>query len=148
MFSGTTDSGDVDTFWQWRYGFAVGAGVEARLSQDWSAKLEYLYMQFPSGAAFFPLAQQQYRSDLRAHQVRLGLSYHFGDKPENGPKGLLGDMDNWSIHGQSTFLAQNAFGFPALYSGANSLYYRNQLRETFSTTAYVGVRLPTGTELY
>ncbi|MDE2361200.1 MAG: carbohydrate porin [Hyphomicrobiales bacterium] len=148
MSSGFAAAGDVDTAWRWRYGFSLGAGVEARLSPDWSAKLEYLYSQFGRSAVYFPLAQQTYASDLRAHQVRLGLNYHFGEKPEDAPKGLLGDMENWSIHGQSTFVAQNAFAFPARYSGANSLSNAAQLRETFSATAFVGVRLPTGTELY
>ena len=147
-FGGVAGPGDIDTFWQWRYGFAIGAGAEVRLSPDWSAKLEYLYLQFPSSGAFFPLAAQGYTSDLRAHMARLGLNYRFGDKPESGPKGLLGDMADWSIHGQSTFVAQNAFAFPALYSGANSLNDRTQLRETLSATAFVGVRLPTGTEVY
>ncbi len=94
LVSGVTNPGDTDTFWQWRYGFALGAGVEAPLSKDWSAKLEYLYLRFPSGSAFFPLAAQQYTSDHQAHQVRLGLNYHFGDKPDGGSQGLLGDMEN------------------------------------------------------
>ena len=48
-FGGVAGPGDIDTFWQWRYGLAIGGGAEVRLSPDWSAKLEYLYVDLGDG---------------------------------------------------------------------------------------------------
>lgn len=149
-------AGVSEAFWQWRYGLALGIGGEVRLSSDWSARLEYLHLNFGRGHALFPIAGERYASGLSSHSVRFGLNYWFGQdarRQDAGRRagatvGILGDIDNWSIHGQTTVIGQNAFRFPALYSGVNSLDYRSQLRNTLSASAFVGVRLPTGTEIY
>ncbi len=60
-----------------RLGFALGAGVEAALSQHWSVKAEYLYLDF--GSRTF-LGGTTSATDIRLndHIVRVGLNYHFG----------------------------------------------------------------------
>lgn len=59
-----------------RVGFALGAGVEKKLARDWSARLEYLYIDggtytFLSGTG----ADTSVR--IRDHIVRVGLNYFF-----------------------------------------------------------------------
>ena len=67
-----------------RVGWTVGAGVEGKLTSNWSAKLEYLYMDFDSfRAASFSLAPgSTIRADVdtrfRDHVLRVGLNYTFG----------------------------------------------------------------------
>jgi outer membrane immunogenic protein len=64
-----------------RFGWVVGGGIEYGLDANWSAKLEYNYVDFgteqltlpvPGGAAV-PLEHEQ-----RLHLVKLGVNYRFG----------------------------------------------------------------------
>ena len=73
-----------------RTGFTVGAGIEHALGRNWSAKLEYDFMDFGSSnetlhAVFAPLpvvALNVGHSDLeQVHVVRLGINYKFGSDP-------------------------------------------------------------------
>ena len=67
-----------------RVGWTVGAGVEGKLTQNWSAKLEYLYMDLDSfRAGSFTLApgstiRGDVDSHFRDHILRAGLNYTFG----------------------------------------------------------------------
>jgi outer membrane immunogenic protein len=67
-----------------RFGWTVGAGVEGKITNNWSAKLEYLYMDFDSfRAGTFTLAPGSLISanvDTRFHDhvLRVGLNYTFG----------------------------------------------------------------------
>lgn len=59
-----------------RVGFALGAGIEKKFTPNWSAKVEYLYLDFGtrtflSGTGFDTNVR------LRDHIVRVGLNYHF-----------------------------------------------------------------------
>jgi outer membrane immunogenic protein len=55
-------------------GYVVGAGVEARLMENLSGRLEYLYYNFnQSDFVIGPAAQ----ADLRVQTVRAALVYHF-----------------------------------------------------------------------
>jgi outer membrane immunogenic protein len=66
-------------------GYAVGGGVEAAFWKNWSAKAEYLYVNFGaiSGSGAIPafgVANVQPLShsvDVKANIIRLGLNYHF-----------------------------------------------------------------------
>jgi outer membrane immunogenic protein len=66
-------------------GYTVGGGVETKLAQQWSVKVEYLYVKFPSlstsgilGAGLLVVPQPFSHSvDLSANIVRVGLNYHF-----------------------------------------------------------------------
>ena len=69
-----------------RTGWTVGGGIEAMLSPNWSAKAEYLYMDFgtishtmyfndPFGAG---LASNSFSIDVREHVFRFGVNYHLG----------------------------------------------------------------------
>ncbi len=59
------------------------------------------------------------------------------------------DDADWTLHGQLTTVVQGDPGFHSPYQGPNSLSGNAQTRETISSTAYLGRRLPwQGGELY
>jgi outer membrane immunogenic protein len=66
-----------------RTGYTVGAGVELGLGGQWSAKAEYLYVDFGavSATGFLTNAPTQplyHSADLKANIARLGINYRFG----------------------------------------------------------------------
>jgi outer membrane immunogenic protein len=67
-----------------RVGWTVGAGVEGKITNNWSAKLEYLYMDFDTfRAGTFTLSPGSLISAnvdtrFRDHVLRVGLNYAFG----------------------------------------------------------------------
>jgi len=67
-----------------RVGWTVGAGVEGKITQNWSAKLEYLYMdlgRFDSGPfslAPSPTIAASVSSRFTDHILRAGINYQFG----------------------------------------------------------------------
>jgi outer membrane immunogenic protein len=67
-----------------RVGWTVGAGVEGKITQNWSAKLEYLYMDLGSfNGGTYTLAPAsaigvRTDSDFRDHILRAGINYTFG----------------------------------------------------------------------
>jgi len=132
-----------------RSGWTVGAGVEAPLVPHWTMRLEYLYSGFGTSSVTFPLAGQRFDSNLSAQEVRVGLNYQLGANGSNGGNGRLAPLggDNWSIHGQTTFVSQFAPSFRAPYRGQNSLD-TNAGRETWDATLYAGLKLWQGAELW
>jgi outer membrane immunogenic protein len=63
-----------------RVGWTVGAGIERKFSPNWSAKLEYLYMDFGSRTFFAGTANQ---ADVSFHDqiFRAGFNYAFNPAP-------------------------------------------------------------------
>ena len=61
-----------NNFWT----YAVGAGMEGRLSDQWSAKLEYLYMGTPDTPLSAP-ATTGINERAIGNLLRVGLNYHF-----------------------------------------------------------------------
>jgi outer membrane immunogenic protein len=60
---------------QTRVGWTAGAGLEKKFTPNWSAKLEYLYMDFGSktyfsGASAIPVS-------FHDHIFRAGINYEF-----------------------------------------------------------------------
>jgi len=71
-----------------RLGWTVGGGVEAMFAANWSAKLEYLYMDLGSvsSTAVFPTASgvpigASLNSRITDNIVRAGINYHFSAGP-------------------------------------------------------------------
>jgi outer membrane immunogenic protein len=68
-----------------RAGWVVGAGLEARLTGNWTGKIEGLYMDYGrvSGSAALPTAviplRLDYTSRITDVVVRAGVNYHFGN---------------------------------------------------------------------
>ena len=62
-------------------GWTVGGGVEGVVSGNWTAKLEYLYMDFGNInntlIGFAPFAPINLRTHVTDNVVRAGLNYHF-----------------------------------------------------------------------
>lgn len=58
------------------------------------------------------------------------------------------ESETWAVHAQSTFTAMYHPGFPAAFSGAQSLDAHEQARETWDVTLYVGVRPWSGAEFW
>ena len=70
-----------------RVGWTVGAGVEGMITRNWTAKLEYLYMDLGRyDAGSFTLAPAStiganVSSNFRDHILRVGLNYKFDGPP-------------------------------------------------------------------
>jgi high affinity Mn2+ porin len=149
---GTAIPGTVENlFMVPRIGGAVGAGVEVALTSRWMARLEYLFTDYGSRNVDFPAGAQRFTSDLAVHTLRIGLDYKLGRDgidPQiftKGPDAL--DFGAFAVHGQMTFSEQYAPPFHSPYVGQNSLI-PNQGRETWDGTAYLGMRLWQGAELW
>jgi high affinity Mn2+ porin len=148
---GTARPGTAENlFMQPRVGWTGGAGAEVALWSNWTARAEYLFIDYGSRSISFPLGAQKFDSNLTLNEFRVGLNYRL-----NGEPGKSADVvtpaapqtDNFAVHGQSTFLEQYDFPFRNPYVGQNSLY-PNQGRETWDATAYLGMRLWQGAELW
>jgi outer membrane immunogenic protein len=70
-----------------RWGWMVGAGLEYGLSPNWSAKIEYNYMDFGDKDITFhtvaplPPLTTVFNIDQRMHVVKAGINYRFGGGP-------------------------------------------------------------------
>jgi high affinity Mn2+ porin len=131
-----------------RLGYALGGGVDYRLDQRWSARAEYLYANLGLTGFLFASAPARYDSQYDLHQFRVGLNYKFGEVDEKEDKATYRGPGSWEIHGQTAFVFQGYPPFAAPYTGAQSLPPGGQSRETWAVSAYLGVRLWEGGELY
>jgi outer membrane immunogenic protein len=59
-----------------RLGWTVGAGFEAKIAQNWTAKLEYLYVDLGDKNTYSN-ATGPVSTTLTSHIVRVGLNYRF-----------------------------------------------------------------------
>jgi high affinity Mn2+ porin len=133
---------------QWRLGWTLGAGVDYALDSRWSARAEYLYTRLPL-AGFSFASPARYDSLYDLHRLRFGLNYHFG-APDKEKTETAADRGpgTWELHGQTTFIFQGYPPMPSPYEGANSLPGAGQSRETWTVSAFLGVRVWQGAELY
>jgi high affinity Mn2+ porin len=134
---------------QWRFGYALGGGVDYALGGPWSARVEYLYTWLGLRGWGFA-APAAYYSQYDNHRFRVALNYHFGDSAKPDKEEAVPDRGpgSWEIHGQTTLIFQGYLPFNAPYTGANSLPPGGQSRETWTVSAFLGVRLWQGAELY
>ena len=65
---------------QTRLGWTAGAGLEKKFNRNWSAKLEYIYLDFGSRTYFGGTASQT-DVTFRDHIVRAGINYQFTSGP-------------------------------------------------------------------
>ncbi|WP_439925959.1 carbohydrate porin [Nitrobacter sp. JJSN] len=145
----------VSSLGHYHTGWTAGAGVEFAVSGNWSAKTEYDYIDLSRRmydlSGFGSLGVNV---DPRIHLFKFGLNYRFGDTPPwatpgstNGPTALPESTD-WNGHAQTTFLPTAYPSFRSPYAGTNSLPGSGQAQETWTTTAFLGVRLWQGGEFY
>src|ERR1700736_3493646 len=144
----------ISSVGHYQTGWTAGLGLEFAVSGNWSAKLEYEHVD---------LSRQMYdlsgfglpgiNVDPRIDIFKLGLNYRFGDTSWTAPVSAnaptaLPESDIWNVHAQTTFLPQGYPAFRSPHAGTNSLPGGGQLQETWTTTAFLGVRLWQGAEFY
>jgi outer membrane immunogenic protein len=87
--AGTTFFTGSGSFSDQKSGWVAGAGAEGALGGNWTAKIEYLYMDFGSIAHLYPAAiatnladpNIHFSSKVRDNIFRAGLNYHFSAAP-------------------------------------------------------------------
>jgi outer membrane immunogenic protein len=62
---------------KWRTGWTVGGGIEQKLTDHWSAKLEYLYIDFGTTDYFTISNHTPEEISLTANVIRAGIDYRF-----------------------------------------------------------------------
>jgi high affinity Mn2+ porin len=149
---GTAIPGQVENlFMVPRLGGTAGAGVEYALPSNWTARLEYLFTDYGNRGVTFPAGAQRFDSDLHVSELRFGLNYRLNGttakSSDNAADPPALETDEFAVHGQTTFLEQYVFPFRNPYVGPNSLI-PNEGRETWDATAYLGMRLWQGAELW
>jgi outer membrane immunogenic protein len=60
-----------------RAGWTLGAGIEQKISRNWSVKLEYLHADFGTHGIFTAIQPNVEQVTTRADIGRIGLSYYF-----------------------------------------------------------------------
>jgi high affinity Mn2+ porin len=145
-------SDDQNTVLRARGGWTIGTGIETALAPRWTTRIEYLYANFGNLNAVFP-SGTRYDSKFDIHTLRLGLNYKIDAaqgraalaKADDAPDIIPG---NWELHGQTTYIQQGYPAFRSPYDGPNSFTPWAQTRNTWSTTAFLGIRLWNGAEFY
>jgi high affinity Mn2+ porin len=158
--------------------YVFGAGLEYALSDQWFARAEYLYVNLGRIDQFFENgAGQGYISSQfnQNHLFRMGLNYRFdagasaaepqaaggggyrggAGTPAAGPQAAGGGpgeappaAEQYSFHGQVTWVPQGYPSFRAAYSGPESLPPQAHVAENFVTDAFLGVGLWQGAAIY
>jgi high affinity Mn2+ porin len=136
---------------QYQTGWTAGAGAEFAVSGHWTAKLEYDYIDLSRrtmGLADFGMPGVTI--DPRIHLLKFGLNYQLGDAPWSATptQSVLPESNDWNLHGQTTFIGQGYPAFRSPYAGTDSLPGGGQVQQTWTTTAFLGVRLWEGGEFY
>ncbi len=143
-------TGNVDFPYQWRLGFAAGAGVEVPISSHWTGKLEYLFTGFGSTGTQFQTTEQRIDSNLNKSEIRAGLNYRFGDAGESRGSNTLSNLldERVAFHVQATEVAQGYPAFRSPYEGVNSLPSGSNVAQTTDVTLYGGLKLWQGAEFW
>jgi opacity protein-like surface antigen len=71
-------AGTVETSSNTRTGWAAGGGVEWGVTQNWTVKAEYLYLDLGKVTSVFPLANRMQTHTLAMNVARIGVNYKFG----------------------------------------------------------------------
>ena len=130
-------------------GWAAGTGAEFAIAPNWIARLEYLYTNFGHADVLFPSGTTA-GSAYDVHTIRGGLNYKLGSSTAYAPDFAASQTQfpNWEIHGQTTYIQQGYPAFRSPYLGENSFTPWAQTRATWTTSAFLGLKLWDGGELY
>jgi len=147
----STSTGEADLL-RVRTGWAAGAGAELAIGRAWSLRLEYQLDHLGGVAGAFASGTSYQSTGMDIQGIQLGLQWHFGggDELSAAPDTAWWPIDSrdWNVHGQLTFVEQGYFGFRSPYQGPNSLSGSTQFQDTVSATAFLGLRLWEGGEVY
>src|ERR1700736_5585840 len=137
-------------------GWTAGLGIEKAVGGNWTAKIEYDYIDLARRTYGLGDAMlSDLNVDPRIHVIKVGLNYKLGDTPLWTPSAMssfngvqMPESPDWNVHGQTTFIQQAYPRIRSPYEGANSLPGGGQGRETWTADAFLGWRLWDGGELY
>jgi high affinity Mn2+ porin len=147
---GAVDDQDKTLHSHW--GWAAGVGGEVPIAPRWTLKLEYLYANFRPASIIFPSGASAV-SSFDVHTVRAGLNFNLWPTNTDVPLAKTPDSPptqfaNWEIHGQTTYIQQGYPAFRSPYLGENSFTPWPQTRNTTTFSAFLGIKLWDGAELY
>ena len=71
-------NGTTETVSRTLSGYTVGGGLEYGFSPNWSAKLEYNYIDLGNRGYNFPVSARTTAFDTEIHAVKFGINYRFG----------------------------------------------------------------------
>ena len=138
------------------FGWAAGIGVEYAMTGNWTGKVEYNYVSF--GSRVYELGTLVPRSanvEPELHLIKVGLNYRLwpsapsSELATKAPRSsAFAESDDWSIHGQSTWVPQTYVNFRSPYQAAFSLPGHSDFRTTWTANAFIGRRLWEGGEVY
>ena len=142
-------------------GFTLGAGLHYAISDTLALGIDYRYLDL-GGSGRFPLGTVPganggpvtSRASLTSNQMFMRLIW-FPDGlrvPSDPAEAAPHDPDTaaddrYSLHGQTTLIAQGVPGFRSPYRGDNSLV-PHQARQTTTATIFLGFKLSDSTEIY
>ena len=149
----SASSGTVSTLLRERAGWAAGFGTQLAIAPAWSVRMEYLFERLGLADGSFASGTTYRSTAVDLQTLRLGIDWHFDGPPSVASAGdFLSswalDPASWNVHGQLTFIEQGYLRFRSPYEGPNSLSGGSQAADTVSATAFVGLRLWKGGELY
>jgi high affinity Mn2+ porin len=131
------------------WGWTAGLGVEYALTGRWTAKLEYDYLSLNARSyELQPPAPTSLQVEPHFHLVKLGLNYRLSNPSPGARAAAAPSSPGWSIHGQTTFIDQGYGRIRSPYQGPNSLPAAGQVRETWTSTLFVGRKLWEGGEVF
>jgi high affinity Mn2+ porin len=144
-------TGNTDSPFLWRLGWAAGAGFEAPVAPHWTARFEYLFVDYGKSSVSYPsIGGQTFNSSFALSELRAGLNYQFANDPAMAAAfAKFEPPADWlNFHGQTTFVYQGYPSFRSPYSGTNSLPGQSETRETLDATLAVGIRMWQGAEIW
>lgn len=139
--------------------YVFGAGVEYTLTDHWFARAEYLYVNLGRIDQLFDNGIGQTFSSSQFNQnhiFRIGLDYRFDDgvpdagvpSPPPSAEAHPRTAEEYSAHGQLTWVPQGYPSFRAAYSGPQSLSPQAHVAEALQATAFLGLGLWKGASVY
>ena len=137
-----------------RMKYVLGAGLEYAFADTWSARLEYFFLSqslntqlFDNGSSFQYFTRTRNENSILRFGLNHNLGPHYeatGQREAGTDKATTDESDQrerYSVHGQSTVVAQGYPKFPALYSGKNSFTLKGQASVGSTTDLFLGLRL-------
>ncbi|EIZ84298.1 carbohydrate-selective porin OprB [Methylobacterium sp. GXF4] len=140
-------------------GFTLGAGVQYAITDTLALGIDYRYVDLGGSRALTlgnvpGLGPITTRASFTSNQMFARLMWFpDGLKVPPDPDATAphdpgnGDTGRFSLHGQTTLIAQGVPSFRSPYVGDNSLV-PHQARQTTTATAFLGLQVTEGTELY
>jgi high affinity Mn2+ porin len=130
-------------------GWTAGFGLEYALTNPWTAKVEYNYIDLEQKTyGFSDSIASTLHVDPKVQVIKFGLNYRLSDPSSGLSPNSVSFADDWNFHSQTTFIWQGYGPIRSPYQGQNSLPGSGEGRETWTATAFIGWHLWQGGEFY